>query len=175
MQWIWKIISPKQRARQFRSNDVSLFRVFNIHEHQFHICNIFIVTVMYFTRITLYPRNRITRRDDISCVKSPRVQSKQVEIERHVDTRGLHFRLGAERDRDLSKCLRGSAGLELMQRMPPHHSPRSISRALFLSLSLSFFHLSPFFVFFPSFFSSAMRAFDRNVQWFNVVTQAIQR
>lgn len=106
---------------------------------------------MYFTQITLYPRNRITRRDDISCVKSPRVQSKQVEIERHVDTRGLHFRLGAERDRDLSKCLRGSAGLELMQRMPPRHSPRSISRALFLA-SLSLSHLSPSFVFFFFFF-----------------------
>lgn len=57
-----------------------------------------------YTSDLIYPHNRIiTRRDDISCVKSPRVQSKQVEIERHVDTRGLHFRLGAERDRDLSK------------------------------------------------------------------------
>lgn len=88
------------------------------------------------------------------------MQSKQVEIERYVDTRGLHFRLGAERDRDLSKCLRGSAGLELMQRMPSSHS-RSISRALFLlSLSLSLApisRLSSFFFRLPCMHSIATR------------------
>lgn len=149
--------------------------LFRFNEHFTHVSYLSSLYT-YFTRVTLYPHNRITCRYDISCVKSPRVQSKQVEIERHVDTRGLHFRLGAERDRDLSKCLRGSAGLELMQRMPSSHSPRSISRALFLlpapppSLSLA-----PIFLLFFFSFSFAGHAFDRNAQWFNVVTQAIQR
>jgi len=145
-----KLLLPKGRKRR------SFIPRFN--EHRLYTCTVFIVAVRTLHE---WPYIHIQNNTyDISCVKSPRVQSKQVEIERHVDTRGLHFRLGAERDRDLSKCLRGSAGLKLMQRMPSSHS-RSISRALFLlSLSLSLApisRLSSFFFRLPCMHSIATR------------------
>lgn len=58
-----------------------------------------------------YPRNRITRRDNTSRVKSPGVRQRRSEFESSdVGTRGLHFRLGAQNEIEIYRSLRGGAG-----------------------------------------------------------------
>ena len=103
-----------------------------------------------------YPRNRITRRDNISRVKSPRVQSERVRIERRRYNVGC-ISVSEQNEIEIYRSLRGGAKLELMQRPspsppppppPPSHSPRP---RCFIPRAPS--------AFFPS--ASAVSAFDR--------------
>jgi len=94
-----------------------------------------------------YPRNRITRRDNISRVKSPRVQSERVRIERRRYNVGC-ISVSEQNEIEIYRSLRGGAKLELMQRpsssTPPPLPPRVILRgrgALFLAPRPRFFRL----------------------------------